>query len=201
MPELPLGQQHRNAALLDVDQMLQHATGTKTLAVICPALAPDASAAAARHQSRLITEEQYADKEAQLQRAQQQLPMLNPEQRTAFDAIIAAAAAGEVTHSAAPRLRGPPRLCNGHLFRGALHVMLRLPCLSTQGASFFIDGPGGTGKTFLYDTLLAHVRGNGGIALAVASSGIAALLLEGGRTAHSRFKIPVNGLDALSTCG
>ena len=125
MPELPLGQQHRNAALLDVDHMVQQATSTKTLAIIRPALAPDASAAAARRLPCLITEEQYVDKEAQLQRAQQQLPMLNPEQRTAFDAIIAAAAAGEVTHSAAPRPRGPPRLCNGHLFRGALHVRRR----------------------------------------------------------------------------
>ena len=31
--------------------------------------------------------------------------------------------------------------------------------------------------------------------LNVASSGIAALLLEGGRTAHSRFAIPLNVLD------
>ncbi|KAL8049007.1 hypothetical protein ABFX02_07G104800 [Erythranthe guttata] len=55
---------------------------------------------------------------------------------------------------------------------------------------FFIDGPGGTGKTFLYRSLLAYVRSKGGIALAVASSGVAAALLPGGRTAHSRFKLP-----------
>ena len=30
---------------------------------------------------------------------------------------------------------------------------------------FFIDGPGGTGKTFLYNTLLTKVRGRGEIAL------------------------------------
>jgi len=34
----------------------------------------------------------------------------------------------------------------------------------------------------------------------VASSGIAALLLNGGRTTHSRFKIPMQGLDSMSTC-
>ena len=42
--------------------------------------------------------------------------------------------------------------------------------------------------------ILAHVRstsGLNGIAIAVASSGIAALLMSGGRTAHSRFKIPL----------
>jgi hypothetical protein len=44
------------------------------------------------------------------------------------------------------------------------------------------------------------MRADNGIALAVASSGIAALLLEGGWTAHSRFKIPVNGINDLSTC-
>ncbi len=56
--------------------------------------------------------------------------------------------------------------------------------------AFFIDGPGGTGKTFLYNVLLSEIRSKNQVALAVASSGIAALLLPGGRTAHSRFKIP-----------
>ena len=46
--------------------------------------------------------------------------------------------------------------------------------------AFFIDGPGGIGKTFLYNTMLAKVRSQGQIALAMASSGIAALLLQGG---------------------
>ena len=53
---------------------------------------------------------------------------------------------------------------------------------------FFIDGPGGTGKTFVYNTLLSYVRSKGDITFAVASSRIAALLLNGGRTAHSRLK-------------
>ena len=56
---------------------------------------------------------------------------------------------------------------------------------------FFINAPGGYGKMFLIEALLATVRGLGKIALAVASSGIAAELLEGGRTAHSWFKIPI----------
>eukprot|EP01022_Parablepharisma_sp_SALTPOND_P030442 TRINITY_DN7629_c1_g2_i1.p1 TRINITY_DN7629_c1_g2~~TRINITY_DN7629_c1_g2_i1.p1 ORF type:complete len:1733 (+),score=72.80 TRINITY_DN7629_c1_g2_i1:935-6133(+) len=68
-----------------------------------------------------------------------------------------------------------------------------------QNNAFFIDGPAGTGKTFLYKAILATVRSERRIALAVASSGIAALLLEGGRTAHSRFKIPIR-LDEASTC-
>ena len=56
---------------------------------------------------------------------------------------------------------------------------------------FFLNAPGGYGKTFLIETLLSSVRGMGKIALAVASSGVAAELLEGGRTAHSQFKIPI----------
>ena len=57
---------------------------------------------------------------------------------------------------------------------------------------FFVDGPGGYGKTFLFNIILAYVRSQKKIAIAVASSGIAALLLNGGRTAHSKFKIPLN---------
>jgi hypothetical protein len=58
--------------------------------------------------------------------------------------------------------------------------------------SFFLDAPGGTGKTFLISLILAEIRSNNGIALAIASSGIAATLLDGGRTAHSVFKLPLN---------
>ncbi|XP_077977577.1 uncharacterized protein LOC144433142 [Glandiceps talaboti] len=64
---------------------------------------------------------------------------------------------------------------------------------------FFLDGPGGTGKTFLYNTILARVRLTQHIALSVSSSGIAAELLDGSRTAHSRFKILIPILNN-STC-
>jgi ATP-dependent DNA helicase PIF1 len=65
---------------------------------------------------------------------------------------------------------------------------------------FFIDGPGGSGKTFLYTTLLAEVRAVMKYhCIAVASSGIAALLLPGGSTAHSKFRIPLN-CDSDSVC-
>ena len=64
---------------------------------------------------------------------------------------------------------------------------------------FFIDGPGGTGKTFLYNTLLSEVRGLGLTAIPVASSGIAAELLSGGATAHSTFQIPIP-ITENSTC-
>jgi hypothetical protein len=52
--------------------------------------------------------------------------------------------------------------------------------------------PGGTGKTFLINLLLAKVRQTGKIALAVAASGIATALLTDGRTAQSALKLPVD---------
>ena len=57
---------------------------------------------------------------------------------------------------------------------------------------FFLDAPGGTGKTFLLNTVLATIRSRSEIALATASSGIAATLLSGGRTLHSRFRVPLD---------
>ncbi|CAN0904880.1 ATP-dependent DNA helicase PIF1 [Linum grandiflorum] len=68
-----------------------------------------------------------------------------------------------------------------------------------KGKLFFLYGHGGTGKTFLYNCIIAKVRSLGKIALVVASSGIAATLLPGGVTAHSRFKIPID-VDHASTC-
>ena len=52
----------------------------------------------------------------------------------------------------------------------------------------FVDAPGGCGKTYIFNCLLNKVRSQGKIALAVASTGIASILLEGGRTLHSRMK-------------
>ena len=59
-----------------------------------------------------------------------------------------------------------------------------------QSQAFFVDGPDGTNKTFLYRALMATLRNRGKIVLATTSSGIAATLLPGGRTAHSRFNLP-----------
>jgi len=71
--------------------------------------------------------------------------------------------------------------------------------INKEGKLFFVYGSGGTNKTFVWTTLLFHLRGQGKIVLEVASSGIASLLLLGGRTAHSRFKIPID-LHDESTC-
>ena len=59
--------------------------------------------------------------------------------------------------------------------------------------AMFIDARGGTGKTFVLNAILAAVRcldseKGGSVALATATTGIAANLLLLGRTFHSRFK-------------
>ncbi|KAF7800995.1 putative PIF1 DNA helicase/replication protein A1-like protein [Senna tora] len=52
---------------------------------------------------------------------------------------------------------------------------------------FFVNGFGGSGKTYIWKTLTSAIRSKGEIVLA------------GGRTAHSRFAIPLN-IDGNSTC-
>ncbi|CAJ2631062.1 unnamed protein product [Trifolium pratense] len=70
--------------------------------------------------------------------------------------------------------------------------------LSGYGRFFFLYGYGGTGKTFIWKTLSAAVRSKCLIVLNAASSGIASLLLPGGKTAHSSFGIPIE-INELST--
>lgn len=69
---------------------------------------------------------------------------------------------------------------------------------NNTGGLFFLDAPGGTGKTFVIPLLLATIRSRCDKALTLASSGIAATLLDGGRTAHSALKLPLN-LNTIDT--
>ena len=68
------------------------------------------------------------------------------------------------------------------------HVNENSSCQSMM----FLDAPGGTGKTFLVNLILSKIRSMGKIVLATASSAIAATLLQGGRTLHSTFKVPLD---------
>jgi len=81
-------------------------------------------------------------------------------------------------------------LLNQDQRRAYLRIMDQVE--SRNGAIMFLEAPGGTGKTFLINLILAEVRSRGEIAIAVASSGIAATLMEGGRTAHSAFQLPLD---------
>ena len=59
------------------------------------------------------------------------------------------------------------------------------------GKMIFIHSARGGGKSLVCNIIAAAVCSQEKIALCVALSGIAALLLEGGWTAHSRFRIPL----------
>ena len=68
-----------------------------------------------------------------------------------------------------------------------------------NGGVFFVQAAAGCGKTFVSNTLTHYFRREHKIVLCVASSGIASLLLIGGRTVHSRFKIPLVLTDVSCT--
>ena len=55
------------------------------------------------------------------------------------------------------------------------------------------------GKTFLYTALINVLRGERRSVLAVAWTGIAAILLPGGLTCHTAFRLPLD-LQCDSTC-
>ena len=56
---------------------------------------------------------------------------------------------------------------------------------------YFVDGPAGTGKTFLYNTIVHNLQALGIKVKCMAYSGIASTLLIIGATAHSAFQIPI----------
>ena len=58
-----------------------------------------------------------------------------------------------------------------------------------RSLSVFVDGKAGTGKTHVIKTICSYLRSKQKIVIATASSAFAALLYDGGRTAHSTFKV------------
>jgi hypothetical protein len=70
-----------------------------------------------------------------------------------------------------------------------------MKCVSLENTSvpnaYFIDGPGGTGKIFVYKCLINSCIEMGYDVIPVAWTGIAAMLLPRGRAVHSRFKLPL----------
>ncbi|XP_071700236.1 uncharacterized protein [Rutidosis leptorrhynchoides] len=72
-----------------------------------------------------------------------------------------------------------------------IYDLITSSSLNEQTEHVFVYGHGGTGKTFLWKAIITALRSRGKIVLAIASSGIASLLLSSGRTAHSQFKLPL----------
>ena len=55
----------------------------------------------------------------------------------------------------------------------------------------FIDGPAGRGKTMLARAILSYTRSRREVTLVCATTGLAAMLYKGGRTAHTMFGMPI----------
>ncbi|XP_050064670.1 uncharacterized protein LOC114131700 [Aphis gossypii] len=76
---------------------------------------------------------------------------------------------------------GYPLYRRRSITNGGFQTAINVKLLRRKRGPFFLDAPGSTGKTFLLNLILAEVRKSGNIALAVASSGVAATLLHGGQ--------------------
>ena len=73
----------------------------------------------------------------------------------------------------------------------AVYLAVHTPKEEAITRQFILNAPAGYGKTFTFKVIAAKIRAERGIVLCVGSTGLAAQNLEGGRTAHSRFKIPI----------
>ncbi len=122
----------------------------------------------AKYQGELLAERQY-DRKALAESSAKVYDTLNAEQKTVFDTVTSVVTSYAVKD--APEAR------------------------ASANRTYFLEAPAGTGKTTVLNALLDRIRSTGRVAIPVASSGIAALLLHGGRTAHSRLRIPINCTD------
>ncbi len=119
---------------------------------------------------------------ARLRRAvDEAIPKLNSGQRAVFDEVV------------------------GCILPGVSSSNLEAPfskhCAPQNAESrvFFLDDPGGTGKIFVTRSIHDFLRLREKKVIAVATFGVAAVLLDEGRTANSTFKIPIP-ITAESTC-
>jgi hypothetical protein len=78
-------------------------------------------------------------------------------------------------------LRGMHNLNQEQVF-GYMEIIEHV--INRKGRVFFVDNPGGTGKTFLYRCLIATIRSESLIVVATATSRITASIMPDGRTAH-----------------
>ena len=68
-----------------------------------------------------------------------------------------------------------------------------------EGGLFFVDGPGSTGKTFLYRALLARVCSENKLAVATPTSGVAASIILDGRTHASKYHLLLRMVDVVAS--
>ena len=68
---------------------------------------------------------------------------------------------------------------------------------ANESLVLFIDGKAGRGKTFLIQAIIKAVRSYNRVAIPVGTTALAASNYDGGRTAHSLFRIPVEENSAM----
>lgn len=73
----------------------------------------------------------------------------------------------------------------------AFRSVQKLSDIGKETRVYFLDAPGGTGKTFTISALESLLELREHKIIAVAISAVAASILSGGRRAHSVFKIPI----------
>ena len=77
-----------------------------------------------------------------------------------------------------------------HSWLTGLAALLTSVCACEQGTNVYcLEAPAGAGKTRLVSQIVQDLHGQGKTVITVASAGVAALLLDDGRTAHSFFGI------------
>ena len=149
-----------NEALCQVDELTMQMVGKSIDRLGLKLPQRDGS----RNMAREVLRDQSYDTETLRAFFNENKPKLNEKQKTAFGTLQSTLRLQHLRHAC----RGPPM----------------------DGAIFFLEAPGGTGKTFLITVLLAMVHGQRDeITIAVASSGIATTLMPGGRMAHLAFKL------------
>jgi len=106
------------------------------------------------------------------ERSESALNSLNADQRAVFDQIIATVLPGTSSSN-----------------RDGASSSTAPPPAPPSDRMFFLDAPGGTGKTFLTNCIRDFAISKGKDVLMVASSAVAAGLMNGGSTAHSALKM------------
>jgi len=76
--------------------------------------------------------------------------------------------------------------------QSSIFEALKTAAEAARGGWYHIDAPAGCGKSYVCETFLKYLASKGEIGLACATTGIAALQFEHGRTAHNLFKLPLN---------
>lgn len=72
-----------------------------------------------------------------------------------------------------------------------LEVVISEDKTKLSNTCFYLDGPGGSGKTYVYTTLYHLLKSKGKKICTMSFTGVSAILLPEGKTVHRSFGLPV----------